>query len=247
MLYKILSADARSCHGGTMDWSDYLPRYVYTKECLTKPCPLKRRGRFHFDACSGCKHEGTWKPGKWLKHKGALSICQSGIHLTSAPLKWWKNDSRIFQAEFSGSYIHEAEFANKHVFSQVRLIKECGRGDLSSQVAIFKSIGQNADLRNADLRNADLRNADLWNADLRNADLRNANLWNANLWNADLRNADLRNANLRNANLRNAYLWNANLWNANLWNADLRNAKILKDPEIEGWGFKNGRLWRADS
>jgi hypothetical protein len=68
---------------------------------------------------------------------------------------------------------------------------------------------------------ADLRNANLRYADLGNAELRNANLWNADLWNADLGNANLGNANLGNANLGNANLWNANLRYANLGNADL--------------------------
>jgi uncharacterized protein YjbI with pentapeptide repeats len=111
-------------------------------------------------------------------------------------------------------------------------------------------------MRDADLYGADLYGANLCDADLRDANLRDANLRDANLCDADLRDADLRDANLCDANLRDANLRDANLRDANLCDADLYGADLYgadlygaffnSNPNIPGWKFNNGRLWREE-
>jgi Pentapeptide repeats (8 copies) len=248
-LYKILTHDAQSAHGGKMDWTEYLPHYKWDK----------------------AYEKGEWIPGKWVSCKGELLMCSNGLHLTSHPLRWKVKKGRVFIAEYSGEFITE-NYSDKTCFRKIRLLAELGTDSLDLDVKIFKLINSFADLSSANLRSADLRSADLryanlysadlrsadlryanlYSADLRSANLRYANLYSADLSSADLYSADLRSADLRSANLSSADLRYANLRSANLSSADLRSAITLEgvfidnDPKIKGYKFLNGRLWKED-
>ena len=252
-MYKILTHDAKSAHGGKMDWTPYLPKWIW-------------------DDFENCK--GHWDPGKWAMVGGDLTWCNHGLHLTSHPLRWNVKKGRVFIAEHSGEWIQD-EVCDKACFRSVRLIAELGVDSLDLDVKIFKSINSDADLRGANLRGANLRGAELGDANLRGADLgaaylsgailrgaylsdaylSSANLSSANLSSADLRGAILRGAylsgaNLRGANLRGAYLSGANLRGADLRGADLRGADLRgayldHDPNITGYKFENGRVWKS--
>jgi len=151
-LYKVLTHDAKSAHGGIMDWTDYLPKYKWNNDF------------------SG----GEWTTGKWYRVKGELSMCQNGIHLTSHPLRWKVKRGRIFLAEWRGEHLKDN--TDKSCFKEVRLICELGIDSFDLDVKIWKSITSSADLRSADLSSADLSSADLRSANLRSANLRSADL-----------------------------------------------------------------------
>ena len=166
-LYKILNHDAKSAHGGEMDWTPYLPRYIWNTTFT----------------------DGKWQSGKWLTIAGDLSMCKNGLHLTSEPLRWFIKKGRIFLAEYKGNYINN--HTDKCCFESVRLLCELGIDSLVRQIWIFKMISSSADLSYADLSFANLSYADLRSADLSYANLRYANLRSADLSYADLRSADL--------------------------------------------------------
>ena len=69
-LYKVL-VNGRSCHGGSMEWS--LP--------VRDPAT------------------GKYRPGSWHKVSGPLSMCESGIHLTTKPENWLTFGCQIFRAQ----------------------------------------------------------------------------------------------------------------------------------------------------
>jgi hypothetical protein len=261
-MYKILTHDAKSAHGGDFDWNPYLPKYKWNNEFT----------------------DGKWMPGEWLKCNEPLSWCQTGFHLTSHPLRWIIKKGRIFIAEYRGNWIQEGT-TDKACFSEVRLVAELGIDTLDLDVKLFKILTSGANLSDANLSYANLSGANLLDADLSyanlpgaklsyanlsGADLSGANLTGANLSDANLTRANLSGANLSRANLSGAKLSRANLSRANLSGAnlsdadltyanlsgaklsyanlsgaDLSGAFIHQDPVITGWKFNNGRLWRA--
>jgi len=79
-LYKSLSRDGRSCHGGNAEWS--LPKKSV---------------------------DGRWEPGEWMEEiEGELELCSNGYHLcNSEQLILWLG-ARIFEAEHKGE-IKEGE------------------------------------------------------------------------------------------------------------------------------------------
>src|ERR1051326_5609961 len=90
-LFKVL-LDGKSFHGGSMKWE--LP---------------KKEGR-------------KWIPSKWHEHKnGSLAMCQSGLHLTSNPVVWWKPGCKFYLAEADGV---GGQREDKIVASRVRLLRE---------------------------------------------------------------------------------------------------------------------------
>ena len=79
-LYKVL-VGGKSCHGGDLQWS--LPT-------------LNRAGK--------------WRAGNWHEVQGKLKVCAHGIHLTTKPESWYKEDCQVFVAESRGEAIsHERE------------------------------------------------------------------------------------------------------------------------------------------
>jgi Pentapeptide repeats (8 copies) len=157
-LYKILTHDAKSAHGGSFDWSPFLPVFRWNKDW------------------SG----GIWIPGPWIEHKGDLKWCAAGFHLTSHPLRWIIKKGRIFIAEYDGEWLQQ-HTGDKTCFRKVRLIAEIGIDSFDLDVKLFKLISNGADLRGADLRGADLNGADLNGAYLNGADLNGAYLKGAYL------------------------------------------------------------------
>jgi hypothetical protein len=72
-LYKVL-VGGQSCHGGSLKWS--LPQQA---------------------------DDGSYTPGDWHRVSGDLTICERGIHLTTAPYQsWWRWDAELYEAEAAG-------------------------------------------------------------------------------------------------------------------------------------------------
>lgn len=72
MYYKIIGEDNCSCHGGSFDWTEYLP--------------VKNE-------------DGTWTPGKWTPVIDDIELCERGYHVTDADhLIDWIN-AQCFAAE----------------------------------------------------------------------------------------------------------------------------------------------------
>ena len=72
-LYKVL-VGGQSCHGGSLKWS--LPQRA---------------------------EDGSYTPGDWHRVSGDITICQRGIHLTTAPYQsWWLWDADLYEAEAEG-------------------------------------------------------------------------------------------------------------------------------------------------
>lgn len=88
-LYKVVSAEGKSLHGGDLQWS----------------LPTKR------------------KKGGWHEVKGALSMCNRGLHLTREPINWCKKDSRVFEAEYRGEIVEESD-SDKVCVRKARLLRE---------------------------------------------------------------------------------------------------------------------------
>ena len=194
-LFKVLTHDCKSTIA-LFDYTPYLPHYRWNKD---------------FTA-------GKWIPGKWMEHDGALRLCNSGLHLTSDPLRWFVKKGRVFLAEYEGEFLHDN--SGKCCFNRVRLLCELGIDSAINSVRLFKKLSSGADLSGADLSGANLSGANLSGADLSRADLYGADLSRANLY-------------------------GANLYGADLYGANLYGAYIDKDPAIVGYKFANGRLWRA--
>ena len=72
-LYKVL-VDGQSCHGGSLKWS--LPQRA---------------------------EDGSYTPGDWHRVSGDITICQRGLHLTTAPYQsWWVWGAELYEAEAEG-------------------------------------------------------------------------------------------------------------------------------------------------
>lgn len=71
-LYKVLTAEGESMHGGSLKWS--LPR---------------KRGK-------------GYTPGKWHETDGEIAVCSNGLHLTTQPGKWWKWNATVWEAQGDG-------------------------------------------------------------------------------------------------------------------------------------------------
>ena len=76
-MYKVLSADGKSCNGGNAEWS--LPTQ---------------------------NDDGSWCPGEWMPEiDGELVPCKNGYHLCRRQdLLCWLGDA-IFEAEYSGEIV----------------------------------------------------------------------------------------------------------------------------------------------
>ena len=93
--FKVLSADNRSCNGGSTDLAWSLP--------VENP-------------------DGTWTPGEWMPEiQGELELCANGYHLTDADhLLDWLNAS-VYEAEPSKEML---EGNDKIVCRSVRLLRK---------------------------------------------------------------------------------------------------------------------------
>ena len=77
MLFKVLGADGRSCHGGNLQW----------------PLPTLRP-------------DGTWAPGAAVRVEGPLVPCENGIHVATARqvLEHWLGE-RIYVLQWRGELL----------------------------------------------------------------------------------------------------------------------------------------------
>jgi hypothetical protein len=89
-LFKVLR-DGVSCHGGAMRW------------------PLPERAA-----------DGSWTPGAWVEVRGALVLCENGLHLTSTPCDWYVGGSALYLAEYDGEIIDDG--SNKVCVRRARLV-----------------------------------------------------------------------------------------------------------------------------
>lgn len=76
-LFKVLSADGRSCHGGNLQW----------------PLPTQ-------------SPDGSWTPGAAVSVTGPLEPCKNGIHLATARqvVERWQGE-RVYVAQWHGELI----------------------------------------------------------------------------------------------------------------------------------------------
>jgi hypothetical protein len=103
-----------------------------TAATLTQTPPAPQSTRFFKVLLNGQScHGGTlaWnlpngKPGKWHEHTGALRICQSGFHLTSDPIRWWKPDSKVFEVEVADDTSTVPTEDDKVCVRKCRLVRE---------------------------------------------------------------------------------------------------------------------------
>ena len=137
-MYKVLTKDAQSAHGGKMDWTPYLPKWVWDD----------------FDVCTG-----HWQPGGWVSipDDQPLSWCQRGLHLTCAPLRWMIKKGRVFLTEYRGEWVQN-QTTDKCCFRSVRLLAELGIDSLDLSVKLFKLINSGANLSGANLSGAFIKN-----------------------------------------------------------------------------------------
>ena len=177
--------------------------------------------------------------GKWTPKIKDIKICESGYHLTTDPLRWWKPKSKLYLAE-GKSLVNSQVEQDKSCFEQVRLLEEVTKGWKYLKffpilqcflAACERSIDKKADISWANLSKANLSKANLSSANLSSANLSSAILSSADLSSAILSSADLSYdnlsyANLSKANLSKANLSKANLSKANLSKANLRNANL---------------------
>jgi hypothetical protein len=207
-------------------------------------------------ACSGGDYE--YPPiGEWTPAVDPV-MCNSGYHLTSDPLVWWKPRAKVFLAEGLGcpKTTHKND---KAVFRSVRLLEEVTRETpnvlayprlVAFLVASMRSLDSTvditwADLSRANLSRADLRGAILYGADLSGANLSGADLSRADLSRANLSRADLSGANLYGADLSGANLFGANLSRANLFRANLFGANLSR-ANLSGANLFGANLSRAN-
>ena len=79
----------------------------------------------------------TWKLGEWQKHRGKISICESGFHACQEPRDAFENyiyGDRFFIVEARGKI---KKGNNKFVASEMRLIKEVNLKMVSVEWAIY--------------------------------------------------------------------------------------------------------------
>ncbi len=197
-------------------------------------------------ACSGGDY--TYPPiGEWTPEVDPM-MCDSGYHLTSDPLFWWKPNAKVFLAEGLGCP-KTSHKNDKAVFRSVRLLEEVTKDTpnvlahprlVAFLVASMRSLDPQADiswanLSGANLSGANLSRANLSGANLSMANLSRANLSGANLYGANLSWADLYGADLSMANLSRANLSWADLYGADLHGADLHGAR--SDRPLPGWSL----------
>ena len=186
------------------------------------------------------------RAGRWLQVAGNLACCVNGLHLTSDPLRWWRQRARVFVAEAKPLELH-GDYSDKAAFRRVRLLYEV-TADWPLLVMfprIRAFLAASGNLSGANLSDADLRGADLSGANLSDADLSGANLSDAYLSDANLSDANLSGADLSGANLSGANLSDANLSDANLSGADLSGAN-LSDANLSGADLSDANLSGAD-
>ena len=137
-------------------------------------------------------------PGEW-NPKQLSSCCNTGYHLTTRPLHWFKKGSRLWVAEGRGLITVDRMGSDKSCYEEARLLCEVTEGwmylESFQEAKIYLELLKDR----ANLSGANLSGANLSGADLFGADLSGANLFGANLFGADLSRANLSRANLSGA------------------------------------------------
>ena len=185
-------------------------------------------------------------PGEWTPTISDLSLCNTGYHVTSDPLRWWCQRAELWSVEVDGD-LSVNDKQDKACVSRLRLVERITKDvpwlALFPRIRAFLAASQ----RTVDAK-ADISWACLSGADLSGADLSRANLNGAYLNGAYLSGADLSRANLNGAYLSCAYLGGAYLNGADLSGADLSGARRYSDDiEIPGWKLVNGILVASDA
>jgi hypothetical protein len=65
-------------------------------------------------------------PGEWHDVTGTIEACSNGLHLTTTPVNWWKEDARVFEAEYDGDTDTEGD---KIAVRRARLLREVSWDD----------------------------------------------------------------------------------------------------------------------
>jgi hypothetical protein len=94
-LYKVLTADNHSAHGGKLTWS-----------------------------VPAINDDGSWTPGEWHEVAGEVVACRNGLHLTSNPMHWPVCGMRVYEAEGDGaSDTDDRESRHKIAYQRARLLR----------------------------------------------------------------------------------------------------------------------------
>ena len=132
--------------------------------------------------------------GKPTPEVDAPRCCDSGYHLTSDPLRWWKPKAQLWLATVPDECEMNGDGSDKAAFSQVilleRVTREWAYAPMFPRVRAFLAASERSADKDADVAWATLS----W-----------ANLSGANLSRANLSGATLSWANLSGANLSGAY------------------------------------------
>jgi hypothetical protein len=65
-------------------------------------------------------------PGEWHEVTGKIEACSTGLHLTTTPANWWKEDARVFETEYDGDTDTEGD---KIAVRRARLLREVSWDD----------------------------------------------------------------------------------------------------------------------
>lgn len=192
------------------------------------------------------------KPGSWME-RVTPQCCETGYHLTTDPLRWWRPGSRLFVAEGRGKFDLRST-DQKVAVAQARLLSEVTSawswGLLFPRAQLFTRLGRGACLRSANFANAYLHGVDLHGAILTassfsQAVLDNADLRKANLDGCRLDMASLECSNLAGASFQYADICGANFAMADLCGADLthvRGSAFFRRADMEGAKISTGNL-----
>ena len=196
----------------------------------------------------------TFVPGRWHRHHGRMSICESGFHYCKRAvdvLDSYPKRSRFWTVSVRGKT--ESNWnKTKFVCREIKLVSELSwqqflylihkESDREELIRTREAIPGN--LKRCILRNIDLPGAYLYEANLQEADLHNTNLSEANLERVCLDNANLSKVNLYKATLSRANLYEANLCKANLYKTNFKDANI-SSADLSGANLDEANLHNA--
>jgi len=169
--------------------------------------------------CYGMQYE----VGRTYKHKGNLSLCESGFHFCEKLIDCFNYyqfnpNNKVAEIKAIGKIVNGD---NKSVTDNISIIKEISWQNVLELVNLGKG--------NTGLGNPGDRNSGYWNSGNRNS-----GDWNSGDWNSGDRNSGNRNSGNRNSGDRNSGYWNSGDRNSGYWNSGDRNS-----------GNRNSGYWNS--
>ena len=169
--------------------------------------------------CYGMQYE----VGRTYKHKGNLSLCESGFHFCEKLIDCFNYyqfnpNNKVAEIKAIGKIVNGD---NKSVTDNISIIKEISWQNVLELVNLGKG--------NTGLGNPGDRNSGYWNSGNRNSGDWNSGDWNSGYWNSGNRNSGNRNSGDRNSGY-----WNSGDRNSGYWNSGDRNS-----------GNRNSGYWNS--